>query len=194
LLGLHRYTDEAKFRIVVGQPISMHNQKEKQKMKKMLEGVHEFTLNGRKKKIMIEKAEVAAEGGAAFWSHPKKGLIRLLDFGSGTVNAATLIDGRYIDRDSFTINHGLKTVRSQDHEPMARQVANMCLNRKWDNYDTVYTVGGGAELFQEHLAEYFPQVQTLSPRIEETSLIVKYLPPIFANAVGFYRIGSKVFL
>lgn len=194
LLGLHRYGTDTRFKIVVGQPISMHTKTEKAKMKKMLEGTHEMTLNGTSKELTIERAEVAAEGGAAFWSHPKKGKIRLLDFGSGTVNAATLIEGRYIDRDSFTLKFGLNTIRSHDLSEMGRYVANECL-KKWDNYDEVYTVGGGAELLLEHLTEYFPQARTLVPKIDDegNSLSVKFLPPIFANAVGFYRIGSKVF-
>jgi plasmid segregation protein ParM len=179
------------FKVVVGQPISMHTPTEKSKMKKMLEKTHAITVNGDYKQITILRAEVAAEGGAAFWSNPQKGKVRILDFGSGTVNAATLIEGRYIDRDSFTLKFGLNTIRSQDLTEMGRYVANECL-KKWNEQDDVYCVGGGAELMIDHLHEYFPNVKPLQPKVGG-GLNTKVLPPIFANAVGFYKIGNKVF-
>jgi plasmid segregation protein ParM len=191
LLGLHRYSEGTDFKVVVGQPISMHTPTEKSKMKKMLEKTHAITVNGDYKQITILRAEVAAEGGAAFWSNPQKGKVRILDFGSGTVNAATLIEGRYIDRDSFTLKFGLNTIRSQDLTEMGRYVANECL-KKWNEQDDVYCVGGGAELMIDHLHEYFPNVKPLQPKVGG-GLNTKVLPPIFANAVGFYKIGNKVF-
>lgn len=195
LLALHRYDDETNFNIVVGQPISKHTEKEKQKMKNMLEGSHEFILNNVKKVINILTVAVAAEGGSAFWANPKKGKIRLLDFGSGTVNGATLIDGRYIDRDSFTLKYGLNTIISEDVASMARAVSVQAL-KKWDNDDEVYVVGGGAEQMLQYLFEYFPQVQLLKPKVQikkGSSIQMNFLSPIFANAVGFYTIGKKVF-
>jgi plasmid segregation protein ParM len=205
LLALHRYTDEeTDFMIVVGQPIGKHTEKEKQKMKNMLEGVHDFTLNDVRKVINIQSVAVAAEGGSAFWSNPKKGKIRLIDFGSGTVNAATLIDGRYVDRDSFTLKQGLNTITSSDFSSFARAVSVQAL-KKWDNDDDVFLVGGGADTMLNHVIEYFPQAQLLKPKVETLAdsgikingnLQAKsynFLSPIFANAVGFYNIGKKVF-
>lgn len=75
----------------------------------MLLGSHDLSLNGVKKTIIINRVEVAAEGGAAFWSNPQTGLVRIIDAGSATINCASLVDGKYIDKDSFTINFGCNT-------------------------------------------------------------------------------------
>lgn len=202
LLALHRYSEDTDFKIVVGQPISKHTDKEKQKMKNMLEGSHEFTLNDSTKTINIHEVAIAAEGGSAFWANPKRGKIRILDFGSGTVNAATLIDGRYVDRDSFTLKYGLNTINSTDFASMSRAVSVQAL-RKWDNDDEVFLVGGGADMMLTHILEYFPQAQLMKPKVEVADTTVKimgatamkttFLSPIYANAVGFYNIGKKVF-
>lgn len=195
LLGLHRYCDETDFSIVVGQPISKHIEDEKMKMKKLLEGTHEITVNGVTKQINIIRAEIAAEGGSAFWSHPIKGLVRVLDIGSGTVNGATLSDGRYIDRDSFTLSDGLETLLTNDIEQFVRKI---CLHamKYWDVDDTILLCGGGVDKCFEALHEYFTNVMILNPRVSTKNnsggMIQRQLKPIYANAVGFYNIAKKV--
>lgn len=193
LLALHRYpTTETDFKIVVGQPISKHTDNEKKKMKNLIEGTHTFILNDVEKEITIQEVAIGAEGGSAFWSAPKKGKVHILDFGSGTVNGATLIEGRYIDRDSFTLKYGLNTIISEDISSMARAVSVQAL-KKWDNYDDVLLVGGGAEKLIEHILEYFPNAQLLKPRVSLDGKEFRFLSPVFANAVGFYNIAKKVF-
>jgi len=194
LLGLHRYSPENDFNIVVGQPISRHDKWEKAKIKDMLKGEHQFILNKVKKRINIKEVEVAAEGGAAFWSNPKKGLVRILDIGSGTVNAATLDDGRYIDKDSFTINYGMETNISKDIYAMAKAISAQAL-RKWRTGDTVFIVGGAANDLVEPLQDYFPNCSVLRPKIKTVgkNATIKTLDPVYANAVGFYNIGKGFF-
>jgi len=124
LLGINKYCSENRdFKIVVGQPIAKHVQKEKEKIKSLLSGEHDITINNKKRIINIRNVEVASEAGAAFWSNPRQGKVRVIDIGSGTVNAATLIDGRYIDKESFTIKDGLETVLTDDDEAFARKIA-----------------------------------------------------------------------
>lgn len=195
LLGLHRYADETEFGIVVGQPISKHTNEEKKKMKELLEGVHKIKVNDVTKNIHIKKAEIAAEGGSAFWAQPKKGIVRVLDIGSGTVNGATLDDGRYIDKDSFTIKDGFETLLTDDIQLFVRKVALHAL-KYWNIDDCLLLCGGGAEKVQQYLYEYFTDVQIIYPKVQvkrkNGGVSHNQLKPIFANAVGFYNIALKV--
>ncbi len=107
----------------------------------MLLGSHDLTLNGVKKTIKINRVEVAAEGGAAFWSNPQTVLVRIIDAGSATINCASLVDGKYIDKDSFTINFGCNTTKSNDLYAMVRGIVAQT-SKKWSPSDTVLVMGG----------------------------------------------------
>ena len=209
LLALHQYSPAVRFKIVVGQPIEKHDEHEKNRIKEMLEGKHSMTINGLNKNIEIIEAVVAAESGSAFWSNPKSGLVHILDFGSGTVNAATLRDGRYVDKDSFTIVAGMDTNKTKDNQAMARAVAAKAL-KKWQRSGQIYVVGGAAEVMQEPMKEHFYEVEILKPKVnigeyagwkhklDEKDIIrvgdrVLFLHPIYGNAVGNYRIAQKQF-
>jgi len=186
LLALHRYAHMDYYRIVVGQPIGKHIDAEKEKIKAMLRGRHEITVNGETKSFTIERVEVAAEAGAAFWSAPRDGLVHVLDVGSGTVGGATLIDKKYIDRDSFSLSFGANTTKTYDLEAMARKIATEA--HKWGKNDAVLLAGGIAEEILPHIRTYFPRAEVLRPLIRRADTFEE-LHPCFANAVGFYEIG-----
>lgn len=194
LLATHRYalTDCETFNIIVGQPITNHTDTYKNKMKEMLIGKHVFTINNVTKKLIIDRVEVAAEGASAYWSAPKKGKVRIIDAGSGTVNIATIDNGMYIDKESDTLPFGLNTNISKDMDAFARRVAIACL-KKWNMNDDVYVVGGNAEGLLVPLLYYFPNAKPMKPVVNEGNGKVKLLSPIYANAVAFYKIAKKVF-
>ncbi|KYD30044.1 ParM/StbA family protein [Geobacillus sp. B4113_201601] len=191
LLAIHRYSNETVNDIVVGQPISTHSESEKIKIKDMLKGTHFLKVdygNGfLEKKIVIRNVEVAAEGSSAILSHPQKNLVRIIDIGSGTVNFATILNMRYIDRDSFTERFGLATVRTNDLEAIARRIANVAL-AKWNEHDYVLLCGGGAKPLYPYLKQYFSNSNLLLPIHNN-----QYHEPTFANAIGFYRIGEMLY-
>lgn len=191
LLAIHRYGDDKEYDIVVGQPISTHSPEQKQAIKKMLLGDHELTVNGSKKAFTIRQVEVAAEGGSASLADPKKGLVRIIDIGSGTVNFATLYDMRYVDRDSFTVSVGMATARNKNYADMAQGIANEALQR-WKDSDYIRLVGGGAEVLYPYLKEYFPNCEVLTPKIQSAEMI-QMVHPVYANAVGFYQIAVKIY-
>lgn len=191
LIGLHRCSTNNNFKIVVGQPIGKHKQAYKKQICDLLKGKHQITLNQVMKEIEIEDVAVAAEGGSAFWSSPKRGLVRILDFGSGTVNGASLFDGKYIDKDSFSIKGGTETGISKDYYAIARSAATHAL-KKWVNDDQVFVVGGCADQMIEPLSDFFSNVKTLQPQ-DKSKGGISLLPPIYANAVGFYNIGRSHF-
>lgn len=196
LIGICQYSQESQFRIVVGQPIARHTKGDKLKMKSLLQKEHEIVINGVRRTINIINAEVGAEGGSAFWSNPSKGIVRIVDFGSGTVNAATLDEGRYIDKDSFTIPYGMDTLLNDDYSAFSRKISQYAL-RLWSKEDKVVLCGGGAERMLPYLKEYFSNVEVLHPKINKERsdgiVIGKQLDQIYANAVGYYNIAKKVF-
>lgn len=192
LLAVHRYGGtETEFNLIVGQPIDSHVPEEKAKIKEMLEGDHEMTVNGKFKRFTISRVEVAAEGSAANLADPKKGLVRIIDIGSGTINFATLYDLRYVDKDSFTEKFGMETVKSKDWGAMAKAIHARTTD-KWDKNDLVRVVGGGASTLFPHLKEYFNNIELLQPKLRVGDGI-SVVEPVYANAVAFHEIGRKVY-
>jgi plasmid segregation protein ParM len=193
LLGIHRYLtkfnlSDNQIQIVVGQPISMHNEDEKSQIRDMLTGKHTISVNGVEKTFWITSIIVAAEGASSYWSgKQKEGLIRLIDVGSGTVNCCTILDSRFIDRESETLNFGANTTKTKDLSALARGIATHTL-KKWNREDEVYVVGGIAEDIASPLQHYFERVQILYPMLNEL-----YIKPVYANVVAFYNIGVSVY-
>jgi plasmid segregation protein ParM len=193
LLGIAQYESRSvKFDIVVGQPIEQHTDEEKKRIKKLLIGDHGITINDQKRNIYIERVEVAAEGGVAYWSSPRKGLVRILDFGSGTVNGATLLDAKYVDRDSFTIGYGLGTVRATNREAFMRSVYIKTQEKRWNKSDVILVTGGDADGMIKYVNAHFENAEILRPQDHSASGI-KIVLPIFANAIGMYNVAKEVF-
>lgn len=189
LIALARY-NAAEVSIVVGQPISRHTAEEKQKIKQMLQGCHDLTVNGLRHRIAILRCEVAAEGASAIWAAPagaQAGLVHILDVGSGTVNGATVCDRRYVDRDSWTLSFGLHTNKSTDRSAMADGIAREAL-KKWGRGDRVLLVGGGAEEIVNHIQRHFPGAEILRPVLHG-----QQLHPIYANSIGYYQIARGIY-
>lgn len=191
LLAIHRYTDETNIRIVVGQPISSHLPDQKQKIEEMIIGKHTLKVNGIEKTFSIPNVRIGAEGAAAFASVPIMGLVRIIDVGSGTVNCATIMDGRFIDQDSFTLTFGANTTKSEDKREMSRAIATQA-TKKWGRANLVLLAGGFAEEILPYISQYFPNNRLLRPRIQGEGAW-KYLHPVYANACGFYEIARKVY-
>lgn len=178
LLAIHRYANDLEHQIVVGQPIRTHTKEEKQKIKDMLQGRHEMTVNDVRKVFVIRRVEVAAEGAAVGLLLPP-GKRRIIDIGSGTVNYGTVSERRFIDRDSFTEVIGVETTRLEP-SMYARLVCLKAQNKKWGAEDEVTLCGGSAERLLPYVKQYFPHAEL-------------YPDPIFANAAAFYGIARKLY-
>ncbi|MDP4087131.1 MAG: ParM/StbA family protein [Bacillota bacterium] len=188
LIALHRQCMmENEFKIVVGQPISKHTDEEKNRIKNMLIGSHDLIINGKRKIFTIQAVEVAAEGGAAFWAKPKDGLVRIIDVGSGTVNCASLRDKRYIDKDSFTLPFGMNTVKTNNLSEMSRGIVTQT-SKKWNKEDFVWVLGGAAEILIPYIQKYYPNAMVMHPIFQALEA-----HPVFANSIGFYKIGTAIY-
>ncbi|WP_338652671.1 hypothetical protein V6B14_12745 [Sporosarcina psychrophila] len=180
-------------KIVVGQPIATHKDSEKKKIEDMLLYGHEFVVNGERVSYFIEEVRVAIEGGGAFWSRPEIGLVRILDIGSGTVNAVTTKDKKIINNSSSTFNFGAETIRNKsDMSGMARGIIQNTTKLKWHKDDFVLVCGGIADRVAMHLKNHFTNIEVLSPQFQyQDGITVAH--PVYANAIGFYNIAKGVY-
>ena len=196
LLAIYRYINKyspntSVVSLVTGQPITTHKESEKNTIKEMLEGEHRFTVNGEKIEINIRNVGIAAEGGGAFWSSPQEGKIHILDVGSGTINAATIIQKKFINNASDTFNFGMETVNNKDDlQSVARGVIRSTSRLKWGKNDAVYLCGGIAKDLLTLIREHYPNTQLMQPFLRNgTDVIIA--DPVFANAVGFYNLARS---
>lgn len=198
LLAINRYLKKycpnvGRVSIVVGQPIKGHKESEKTRIKDMLTGQHTVKVNGKTRTFFIENIGVAPEGSSAFWSNPVEGMIRIIDIGSGTVNAATLIDNHHVNNASDTFNFGAETVNNKEnYENMARGIIRNTTRLKWKKTDRVFICGGISEGITPFIAEHYPNATILKPSFKN-GREVKFFNSVFSNAVGFYCIGKGVF-
>lgn len=197
LLGINRYLNRycphfENVSIFTGQPIKRHNEAEKKIIKDMLEGPHEFIVNGQKKSFTINRVGVAPEGSAAFWCNPTKGKRRVLDIGSGTSNAATIIDMRHINTSSDTYNFGSETVRNKELESIARGIIRSTTSLKWDRGDKIDICGGITEGIAPLISEHYFNAEILKPIISRGG-VKTTLHPVFANSVGLYELAKGAF-
>ncbi|WP_010099512.1 ParM/StbA family protein [Ornithinibacillus scapharcae] len=174
LIGLHQLPDKH-FQIVVGQPINRHSE-DKEQIISMAKGVHAITVNGSRKEIIVKDVVVGVEGGSAYLSNPSKH-IHLIDIGSGTINFATVKDGRFINSQSTTIAQGLENTE-QDYESIAVNIKNIVLDLDWK--DSIYVMGGGAHLIPLPYPRFSPIYNN------------RIYGPELANAIGYYKIGEKL--
>lgn len=198
LLAINRYLNRycphyEHVAIVTGQPIKQHKVKEKEGIVKMLEGSHDITVNGMKRTIIIDKVRVAPEGSGAFWSNPKMGTVRIIDIGSGTINAATVIDNHHINNKSDTFNFGMETVKNKsDLRGIARGIIGNTDKLKWSKDDKVLICGGIAEGITPFLSEHYHNAEILVPGMNRGEGLSTY-HPVYANAVGFYVLAKGAY-
>lgn len=199
LLAAHRYLKKHapynyEINIVTGQPLSTHNDAEKQKIKNMLTGRHIFAVNGEQQIIHIQGCTVAAEGGGAFWCVPQMGTVRTLDIGSGTVNAVTIKDKRIINNASGTFNFGAETVLDKnDLKGMARGIIRNTMKLKWGRSDKVLICGGIANEMLPYLLQHYPNAEIIQPQLQHSGGM-SILHPVYGNAVGFLEIAKGVYI
>lgn len=196
LLALHRYSKkdtEPHFNTVVSQPIKFHKEAEKEKIKKMLIGEHEVTVNGVRKLITIEDCGVAAEGAAAYWVINRGGKVRVFDLGGGTFNFATMINKKFIDKDSDTFPFGTDSRKNKDMAAISRamiaETSKIC-----SQDDEVFVCGGKAEEIIERIQAYYPKAEVIKPKIQVGGdpEVTKTVGPVFANAAGNYEIAKRL--
>lgn len=176
LFALLQFDNES-FDIIVSQPIEGLTSDLKDKFKAMLKGKHELIVNGKVKTIYIESVGVVGEGAISYFVTPKDYLTRIIDIGSGTINGATIRNGKFVDKESFTIHGGLENASAFE----VASAIHSKLKGLWKETDKIYLVGGGARVVKEFLE--LPNTYILSPFGND---------PKFANAIGLYMLGEEL--
>lgn len=198
LLAIYRYVNRycpniKEIALVTGQPIKKHKESEKAAIRDMLLGTHSIIVNNERKSFTITNVGVAPEGSSAFWSNPESGTVRIIDAGSGTVNAATIIDNRHINNSSTTFNFGLETMNNKDDSAaIARGIVRSTTKLKWGNVDNVWICGGAAESIAPHIQAHYKNATVIKP-VLRVGRNVTILEPTFSNAVGFYELAKGAF-
>ena len=189
LVGLHQ-TGLTDFDIVTGLPVNIHDSTNKASLMNLLRGVHKIEVNGVSRDIIIPRVRVSVEGGGAFWSNPRNGLVHIIDGGSKTINYITMNDRVYVDRLSGTIPFGFDTNKSVNPQQLANRIAGE-LGKVWSGNAPVYTVGGQADSLAEYLKPYFYNIE---PYVQEDIMCNDEVidANLFANARGYYNIGATV--
>ncbi len=179
LTALHLTVPEGMVKVITCQPIKVHTDENKQKIKDMLIGKKSITINGITKTFNILDVAVACESGVAAYSLSQiPSSLRLLDFGSATVNIASLRNKKFIRNESDTLFFGLETEEDINEERMAKKVISHS-SKKWNSNDQVVLVGGGASKFHPYIKEYFPNTQ-IHPNAE------------FANVIGMWKVACSI--
>lgn len=192
ILGVWRNLIQEKVAIVVGQPYSSHNDDEKNDIIMALKGEHKVTVNGQLKEFEITDVKVGIEGAMAFLSYPYTGPTNIIDVGSGTINCIHFLNKRIVDRKCDTLPFGSETSKmGVNFEGMAKGIFGS-MSKMWDKNHPTYICGGSAEQIVEPLRKYYPLVKVMRPKIDINGVKIA-IDPKYANAVGMYFVGMKVF-
>lgn len=177
LTAIHRLVrSNADVFLVTGLPINFHTESDKQRMRQLLAGEHETTVNGVTKQFNIARVEVAAEGASAAWSmgRIRRDRFHVIDVGSRTVNYVTMLNGRWIDKASDSLDYGWETFRGTESQFARAVIADLS---KYLRPLGPLVLVGGKDTLAVHLREYHDQVE-LHP------------DALFANATAFREMGA----
>jgi plasmid segregation protein ParM len=185
MIAIHQFGYDKNY-LITSVPISMHQEGEKEGIRKRLVGEWSLVINGIERKFTIEDVKVAPETVSAFWINEREGKTRFLDIGSRTVGYGTTIkEGsimKYIDSESGTfMGKGLEATETTNFEEFADYLAGKLL-ALWDDKDKVYLLGGGAKnmIIVHQFKKYFKNAEVMEN-------------PQIANAKGMYLLGRNVY-
>lgn len=186
LTAVHQFGYDSNY-LSVSVPIKMHTKEEKEGIRSRLMNDWVFTVNGVTKHFTIENVIVCPESAVSYWNDDLYGLVRYVDFGSRTINFASVeSDGenmRFIDNESGTFfGRGLEAMEGLPNlESLSDFVAGRLLS-KWSQSDNVILIGGGAlnQNIVERFTSYFPNT-------------IVHEDPQLATVKGMYALGRSVF-
>lgn len=172
---------EEEITLITAVPVDDHNAENKKKMADLLKGSHVVKVNGKTKVINIVDVLVSIEGaGILFNQNMTAKKIRVIDIGSMTTNYLTCLNGKFVNKDSFT-DAGkacIKLSKSRDGLESFAKVIISNINASWPDYDgEPIILGGGGALKVGELIQ------------AEFSNAIIADNPVEANVNGFYKIA-----
>lgn len=188
--------DNEKIRVATGMPVSQYNSKERNNLFEFLRGEHNVSIDNRQVDLKVDSLDIIPEGAGVYWDyvlnmegelHCKtlEKVYRVIDIGSRTVNYCTIVNNKFLDRESGTLHYGTfaydNALNSDNDDTIKRQFVRKLLgdlSTKWMSLnlakDRVIVAGGGSVLLCSELKKELPGVV-----IPELS--------VYSNAQGFYK-------
>lgn len=179
--------------IVTGLPVYQHTEEEKAAFADHLVGRYNVLFTGETRVIDIAQVLVIPEGAGAFWNEvlddaghvinpelKSRPTVRVIDAGSRTVNYVTLKGGKYLDRDSGSLQYGcLELQNGATSEGLARRITGD-LSARWADLrddDLILLAGGGTLVMGKHFQDLLKNPVHVAA------------DPVFANAGGMRKLG-----
>jgi plasmid segregation protein ParM len=178
MTAVHQAGGAGDVTLVTGLPIARFIEREREAVRKLLEGEHEVEVNNHFSRFRINRVYTTIEGGGAFFATPRSGLVRIIDVGAKTTNYATFKEKVFIDRESGTLPVGWETVNESNEREMADMIA-AAVFRKWSADDVVMLIGGMAKRLESHIQGHFRYAFAVSD-------------PQMANVRGYYEVGKAL--
>lgn len=179
LTGLHRIPGN-KFTVIISNPFSKNKKEHRKKMRELLLGEHEITVNRIKKRIIIERIGINIEGFPAYYTLQLPHNLNIFDFGSSTVHCLAIRDGEFISTRSHTHEEGMESFGRNDYENIAYSLYQS-MQHKWSDGDyPALLIGGGLPKFKDHIAKYYKDV-------------IIHPEPVLATAMGNYVMGVEAY-
>lgn len=207
-----------RIKVVVGLPLSQYREdKESLKALLLFKQTNDIEINGKPHRIIIEDVEVYPEGLAAIYGSDYEGIV--IDIGGRTTDCCEIIDGKASN--PFSLPHGTLYLYS---DFIKRLNALGGLDLKPDDADWILrkglTIDGvpvdiapALEVFKEFINNLIGQLQVeysihtrnilligggcelLHKAIKNRLPAARIIPnPLFANAMGFLRVGESLWL
>jgi len=174
--------------ISTGLPVNLFKPSIRDELVNLLQGdyIVEFE-NCKPKQIHIDQISVSPEGAGTYFYELKKnpelkqGKVRILNFGSRTINYLCIESGNFINRSSGTLNYGSILLNNSNMSPKeyCRRILGD-LSVKWNDYDeneTVLMSGGGIINLQPFIQKHFKKT-IISDE------------PIFSDCLGLHEIAT----
>lgn len=188
IVGIALLSQDDNLAISTGLPVNLFNPSTRDQLVNLLKGTYTVTfLGNRPKKINIDKISVSPEGSGTYFYELKKrpelkqGRIRILNFGSRTINHLSIEDGNLVNRSSGTLNYGsilLTHSKMNPQEYIRRIIADLSVS--WSDYnddDIVIMSGGGIINLEPFIRKHFKR-----PLISSE--------PIFSDCYGLHEIAQ----
>lgn len=187
-VGIAQLVQEPDIVISTGLPVKAFNVSGRDEIVDLLKGKYTVTFQGcNPKHFFVNQITVLAEGSGTYFyeirKRPelKKGKVRVINFGSKTINFISICDGNFLDRNSGTLDFGMNLNNSKsDYKQFSRKVIGD-LSAKWNDYDensdTILMSGGGIIELEKYMKQHF-----------KNSIISD--EPIFSDAYGFNYLAS----
>lgn len=180
------------FELVFGIPYEKDvstKEKLQKELTELLKGTHKVKINGENVPITFKKPIFPTEGAGAFYYVKKEmkleaPLIGVIDIGARTTHLMFFrrnseAQYRLVEAKSAALPYGFESNNGLSNRQFAKSLFQETRKLNWEEGVLVLNVGGPASVMEEHLKQFFKNVETPTK-------------PRFANSLGFLEMAKVV--